>query len=70
MSRSKIRTSARANSIARALGFDINNEFVIANVIQTIDILLSRGNTEEEVANVIRPLTPAYSAVFKSLEGY
>lgn len=66
----QVRVSSRANSVARSVGFDINETFSKINVLQTIDELLNRGYTEEEVANIIRPLKPAYEAILKSLDGY
>ncbi len=61
------RRSVQANSVIKSLNYDPNSSAVIG-LAATIEDLLQRGYTVREVANLLRPLTPALDEVVEALK--
>lgn len=60
------RISSQANAIVKSLGYDPNS-FASIGVAVNVETLLQRGYATIEVANILRPLTPALDEVVKTL---
>lgn len=61
------RVSSQANAVVRSLGYDSNSAATIGIAV-TVEDLLQRGYTTSEVANILRPLTPALNEVVDALK--